>query len=232
MLQNCGMTKDLATSAEGNRPFEWGSGEEADSIRTMSSQELSASITEMLKGRNLEEGVWVFGYGSLMWNPDFIVEEKLSGEVKGFHRRLCLKSIVYRGTPDYHGLVFGLDQGATCQGMAFRIAQENLQSELQKVWEREMFAETYIPTWVNVETKKKIISAITFVINPEHEHYVPDLELEEVAERVVRAEGKCGTCHDYVQNTVKFLHQLGLRDPVLEQLLTLIEYPQISVNCK
>jgi cation transport protein ChaC len=116
--------------------------------------------------------------------------------------------------------------------MAFRIAQENLQSELQKVWEREMFAETYIPTWVNVEAKKKIISAITFVINPEHEHYVPDLELEEVAERVVRAEGKCGTCHDYVQNTVKFLHQLGLRDPVLEQLPTLIEYPQISVNCK
>ena len=59
--------------------------------------------------------------------------------------------------------------------------------------------------------------------------YVTDLDLEKVAERVVRAEGKCGSCHDYVQNTVKFLHQLGLRDPVLEQLLTLIEYPQISV---
>mgnify|MGYP000114866808 CR=1 FL=1 len=226
------MTKDLENTEVVNHPFEWGSGEEADSIRTMSSKELSTSIQEMLKGRNLGEGVWVFGYGSLMWNPDFKVEEKLSGSVTGYHRRLCLKSMVYRGTPDYHGLVFGLDQGESCQGMAFRIAPDNLETELQKVWEREMFAETYIPTWVNVETKLKNVSAITFVINTEHDHYVPDLELEEVAERVVRAEGKCGSCHDYVQNTVKHLHQFGLRDSVLEQLLTLIEYPTISENSK
>ena len=89
-----------------------------------------------------------------------------------------------------------------------------------------MFAGTYIPTWVNVITKQGSISAVTFVINNKHEHYIPDLELEEIAERVVRAEGTCGSCQDYVQNTVKSLHQLGLRDPALEQLLTLIEYPQ------
>jgi len=187
------------------------------------------SVQNILKGHNLEKGVWVFGYGSLMWNPDFKVAEKISGKISGYHRRLCLKSIVYRGTPDYHGLVFGLDKGGSCQGMVFRIAPENLDSELQKVWEREMFAETYIPTWVCVKTENGDVSAITFVINTKHKHYVPDLDLEKVAERVVRAEGKCGSCHDYVQNTVKFLHQLELRDPVLEQLLTLIEYPQISV---
>ena len=226
------MTKDLENITQEKTTFKWGSGKEADSIRTMSSQELSASFQGMLKGRNLENGVWVFGYGSLMWNPDFKFAEKITGVVSGFHRRLCLKSTVYRGTPDYHGLVFGLDQGDSCQGMAFRITPEHLETELQIVWEREMFAETYIPTWVSVQTKQQNVSAITFVINPEHEHYVPDLALEDVAQRVVRAEGKCGTCHDYVQNTVKCLHQLGLRDPVLEQLLTLIEYPTIAENSK
>ncbi len=226
------MTKDLEIITQEKTTFKWGSGKEADSIRTMSSQELSASFQGMLKGRNLENGVWVFGYGSLMWNPDFKFAEKITGVVSGFHRRLCLKSTVYRGTPDYHGLVFGLDQGDSCQGMAFRITPEHLETELQIVWEREMFAETYIPTWVSVQTKQQNVSAITFVINPEHEHYVPDLALEDVAQRVVRAEGKCGTCHDYVQNTVKCLHQLGLRDPVLEQLLTLIEYPTIAENSK
>jgi cation transport protein ChaC len=226
------VTKDLEIITQEKTPFKWGSGKEADSIRTMSSQELSASFQGMLKGRNLENGVWVFGYGSLMWNPDFKFAEKITGVVSGFHRRLCLKSTVYRGTPDYHGLVFGLDQGDSCQGMAFRITPEHLETELQIVWEREMFAETYIPTWVSVQTKQRNVSAITFVINPEHEHYVPDLALEDVAQRVVRAEGKCGTCHDYVQNTVKCLHQLGLRDPVLEQLLTLIEYPTIAENSK
>jgi cation transport protein ChaC len=226
------VTKDLEIITQEKTTFKWGSGKEADSIRTMSSQELSASFQGMLKGRNLENGVWVFGYGSLMWNPDFKFAEKITGVVSGFHRRLCLKSTVYRGTPDYHGLVFGLDQGDSCQGMAFRITPEHLETELQIVWEREMFAETYIPTWVSVQTKQQNVSAISFVINPEHEHYVPDLALEDVAQRVVRAEGKCGTCHDYVQNTVKCLHQLGLRDPVLEQLLTLIEYPTIAENSK
>ncbi|MBS1256409.1 MAG: Glutathione-specific gamma-glutamylcyclotransferase [Deltaproteobacteria bacterium] len=226
------MGKKIQNEVDLDESFQWGSGKEVDLIRTMNSDDLSASVQQMLKGQNLKEGVWVFGYGSLMWNPDFKLADKRTGIVSGYHRRLCLKSIVYRGTPDYHGLVFGLDKGGSCQGMAYRIATENIHSELQIIWEREMFAETYIPTWVSVKSDWETVSAITFVINQEHEHYLPDLELEEIAERVVKAEGTCGTCHDYVQNTVKSLHQLGLRDPTLEQLLTLIEYPQISVNRK
>ena len=213
-----------------NSSYKWGTGKEADSIRTMNSEELSNSVKQILKGVNLENGVWVFGYGSLMWNPDIKLAEKRTGTVTGYHRSLCLKSLVYRGTPDYHGLVFGLDKGDSCQGMAYRIAEENILSEMNKIWEREMFAGTYIPTWVNVNTNQGAISAVTFVINNKHEHYIPDLELEEIAERVVKAEGTCGSCQDYVKNTVKSLHLLGLRDPALEQLLTFIEYPQNIVN--
>jgi len=221
------MTKIIKKNeVNSNSSYKWGTGKEADSIRTMNSEELSDSVKQILKGVNLEKDVWVFGYGSLMWNPDFKLAEKRTGIVIGYHRSLCLKSMVYRGTPDYHGLVFGLDKGDSCQGMAYRIAEENIHSEMEKIWKREMFAGTYIPTWVNVTTKQGSISAVTFVINHEHEHYIPDLELEEIAERVVRAEGTCGSCHDYVQNTVKSLNILGLRDLELEQLLTLIKYPQ------
>ena len=126
--------------------------------------------------------------------------------------------------------VFGLDVGFSCQGILFRISQEKIYNELQKVWEREMFAETYVPTWVNVQTASSKIQAITFVINASHEHYMPDLDLEEVAERVLLAEGKCGSCHDYVRNTVMYLHKFGLRDTNLEQLLTLIENPKNTDN--
>ena len=210
--------------------FEWGCGKEADSIRTMSSQDLSKSIKEILKDHHLDDGVWVFGYGSLMWNPDFEIVERTSGEVTGYHRKLCLKSIVYRGTPEYYGLVFGLDVGSSCQGICFRIPSDKLETELMKVWKREMFAETYIPTWVTVITNKTKISAITFVINTKHEHYMPNLKIEEVVERVIRAEGKCGSCRDYVRNTVKQLHKFGLRDKNLEQLLTLIELPKLIDN--
>ena len=206
-----------------NSSYKWGTGEEADLIRTMNLKELSDSIKQILEGMNLVDGVWVFGYGSLMWNPDFKLVEKRTGDLKGYHRSLCLKSIVYRGTPNYHGLVFGLDIGNSCQGMVYRIAEENIYSEMQKIWEREMFAGTYIPTWVNVRTKQGSVSAVTFVINHKHEHYIPNLELEEIVERVVRAQGICGSCHEYVQNTVKSLNLLGLRDPYLEHLLTLIK---------
>ena len=206
--------------------YKWGTGEEADLIRTLNSKDLLDSVKQILEGINLVDGVWVFGYGSLMWNPDFELVEKRSGILNGYHRSLCLKSIVYRGTPNYHGLVFGLDIGNSCQGMVYRIAEENIYSEMQKIWEREMFAGTYIPTWVNVRTKHGSVFAVTFVINHKHEHYIPNLELEEIVERVVRAQGICGSCHEYVQNTVKSLHHLGLRDPSLEHLLTLIEDSQ------
>ena len=203
--------------------YKWGTGEEADLIRTLNSKDLLDSVKQILEGVNLVDGVWVFGYGSLMWNPDFKLVEKRTGDLKGYHRSLCLKSIVYRGTPNYHGLVFGLDIGNSCQGMVYRIAEENIYSEMQKIWEREMFAGTYIPTWVNVRTEHGSVSAVTFVINHKHKHYIPNLELEEIVERVVKAQGICGSCHEYVQNTVKSLNLLGLRDTYLEHLLTLIK---------
>ena len=95
-----------------------------------------------------------------------------------------------------------------------------------KVWKREMFAETYIPTWVTVETNKSKISAITFVINTKHEHYIPNIEIKEVAERVIRAEGRCGSCLDYVSNTLNQLNKFGLCDKNLEKLLTMINLPK------
>ena len=105
MLRDSCLIKELTSVADANQSFEWGSGKEADSIRTLTSQEMVVSVQNILKGHNLEEGVWVFGYGSLMWNPDFKVAEKISGEISDYHRRLCLKSIVYRvlsgnGFPD------------------------------------------------------------------------------------------------------------------------------------
>ena len=121
------MTKEVKKNeVNSNSSYKWGTGKEADSIRTMSSEELSDSVKQILKGVNLEKDVWVFGYGSLMWNPDIKLSEQRTGTVTGYRRSLCLKSLVYRGTPDYHGLVFGLDKGDSCQGMAYRIAEENI----------------------------------------------------------------------------------------------------------
>ena len=130
MLRDSFLTKKLTKVEKINQSYDWGSGSEADSIRSLTSRDLAFSVQQILKGRNLEEGVWVFGYGSLMWNPDFKYVEKITGEIAGLHRSLCLKSTVYRGSSDYHGMVFGLDKGYSCQGIAFRISLGNIWSEL------------------------------------------------------------------------------------------------------
>ncbi len=197
-------------------------GKEVNFMRTMSNEDLNNSIKKILQGRCLDDGIWLFGYGSLMWNPDFEMVDKISGEIEGYHRKLCLKSLVYRGTPDYHGLVFGLEIGYSCQGMCFRIAPEKVKTELMKVWKREMFAGTYIPKWVKVKINQSYISAVTFVINKKHDHYLPNLEFKEVVKRVVRAKGKRGSCQDYVKNTIKHLKKFGLRDKYLDTLLEFI----------
>ena len=183
-------------------------------------------LNSIMESKKNKGDLWVFGYGSLMWRPGFPYKEKQLGIVHGYHRSFCVYSHFHRGTKERPGLVLGLDKGDSCQGIAYRIAEENIQTEMQKIWEREMFAGTYIPTWVNVSTKHGNISAVTFIINHDHEHYIPDLELEEVIERVVRAEGICGSCQDYVKNTVKSLQRLGLQDSTMERLLNLIEYPK------
>ena len=107
-----------------NISYNWGRGLEADKIRTLDSKELSESIKQILKDINHGDGVWIFSYGSLMWNPDFKLVEKRTSTLIGFHRNLCLKSTVYRGSAEYYGLVFGLDKGDSCQGIAYRIKEE------------------------------------------------------------------------------------------------------------
>ena len=92
----------------------WAKGEHANAIRKYSMDQLKQDVREMLKSREIDSGIWVFGYGSLMWNPDVRHSETESGLLQGYHRRLCLRSTVYRGTPEQPGVVMGLTPGGNC----------------------------------------------------------------------------------------------------------------------
>jgi cation transport protein ChaC len=105
-----------------------------------SDQELEASLDATLTGSVPGEDVWVFGYGSLMWNPAFLYTERRLGLVRGYHRRFCLWQTRGRGTPECRGLTLALDRGGVCRGMAFRIAASVAREELLLVWRREMLS--------------------------------------------------------------------------------------------
>ncbi len=194
-----------------------------EQFRLRGEPELRASIAATLQGHDVTEGVWIFGYGSLIWNPGFRHTTARDAQLKGYHRRLCVESKVYRGTPEAPGLVLGLDQGGCCHGRVFHIAPDDLDSELLEVWEREMFDESYLPAWVHPETPAGPVEALTFVVNRDTDLYIPERSLAEMTDVVTQAAGERGTCEEYLRNTVEALRHHELPDPDLEAILAAVD---------
>jgi glutathione-specific gamma-glutamylcyclotransferase len=187
-------------------------------MRVLSEDELAASLEATLAGVDLAAGVWLFGYGSLIWNPAFHFTDRLVGRIFGYHRRFCLWTHLGRGCPERPGLVLGLERGGSCQGVAYHIAPEAAREELMIVWRREMLSGAYRPRWVEVRTALGRLPAITFVINQEHERYARALTDAEIAQTIATASGFLGRCADYLVNTVDHLAELGIHDRPLERL--------------
>ena len=181
-------------------------------------EELDASLDAALAGHPAAEDVWVFGYGSLMWNPAFHHTESRLGSVRGWHRRFCLDLTRGRGSPDCPGLMLALDRGGTCRGMAFRISAAEARGELLLVWRREMLSGSYLARWVTVATKNGPVRAVTFVVNQKHVRYLGALTETEAAARIGRSSGELGSCLDYFDRTVDALRAFGLRDVALERI--------------
>jgi glutathione-specific gamma-glutamylcyclotransferase len=187
-------------------------------MRILSDEELASSLAGMLHGVDLSAGVWVFAYGSLIWNPAFHFTDRVVGTVYGFHRRFCLWTHLGRGCEERPGLVLGLERGGSCRGVAYHIAPAAAREELDIIWRREMLSDAYVPRWVAVRTPMATLRAITFTINHAHERYARDLSDEEAAAAIAGASGFLGPCADYLIHTVDHLAALGIHDRPLERL--------------
>ena len=138
----------------------------AGGMRILSDEERAASIARMLATRPASPDqtgdLWLFGYGSLIWNPAFHFTERRKGRIHGWHRRFCLWTPLGRGSPERPGLVLGLERGGACTGMVFCLASDQIASELDIIWRREMLSGAYRPRWVRVVTAEGPVDAITF----------------------------------------------------------------------
>jgi cation transport protein ChaC len=187
-------------------------------LRPCTEEERAESRARMLKGVAPDADVWVFGYGSLLWNPAFHYTERRPGLVRGWHRRFCLWTPMGRGAPDNPGLVLGLDRGGSCRGIAYRIAACDRETELPLLWRREMVADGYHSRWVTVRGEAGDVRAITWVINPKGERYAGKLPMETLARTLATAEGRLGSSRDYLENTVAHLDELGISDRPLHRI--------------
>lgn len=193
--------------------------------RRLTDDELRASLAATLGDWNGRTPLWVFGYGSLIWKPEFDFDQRVPARVFGFHRKLCLRSIKYRGTFEFPGVVAGLDRGGSCAGIAYRLPAEVVHRQLPVLWEREMFMGSYAARWLATRRLDGggDVRALGFVVVPAGPNYCGHLTEAELIRVLTTARGVYGTSLDYLQRTVAALHADGLRDPHLERLLAMAQ---------
>lgn len=165
--------------------------------------------------------LWVFGYASLIWRPEFESIEQRHARVHGWHRALEMASRINRGTPDCPGLVFALVGGGSCRGMVYRIARERVEDELPRLWAREMPNSVYDPRWLTCQTADGEVTALGFTLRRDSPNYTGPVDDKRLLQVLRHASGRYGTTLAYVLETAQALRAAGIPDPQIERVVAL-----------
>jgi len=172
--------------------------------------------------------LWVFGYASLIWRPEFEFAEHRAASVHGWHRALRMRSRVNRGTPERPGLVFALVPGGSCRGVVYRIDRERAESELERLWAREMPTGVYDPRWLPCRTPEGTVEALGFTLSRRSPNYVSTMSDDELLHVLRGASGRYGTTLQYLVDTARSLRDRGVRDREIERLMALVRRHELG----
>ncbi len=187
--------------------------------------QIEASRSAVLGAWPAGQDLWVFGYGSLMWDPAIHFAELRRAELPGHARRFCYRTLMGRGTPEQPALMLSLEAVAcgSCHGLAFRVAAAQLQEETTALWRREMVRGGYLPTLLPVHTPQGPAQALVFLSNPAHPGHCGELPLAESAAIIARAAGQLGRNRDYLRQLDAQLLRLGIDDPYIHRLWAAVQ---------
>ena len=173
--------------------------------------------------------MWVFGYGSLVWNPGFAPAESAIARLRGYRRSFCMRSVHHRGTPDAPGLVLALDEEpqAECLGLAMRAPEGREDAVLADLRARELVSSAYHERRLEAELADgRRVEALAFVVDRNHVQYCGGLGIEEQARVIAQARGGRGGNAEYLRSTVEGLRGLGIGDPDLDRLAQRVQRMQ------
>ena len=167
---------------------------------------------------------WLFAYGSLIWKPEVTSLEHRHGIAYGWHRSFCLELKSWRGTPDVPGLMLALDRGGCCEGVVYRLPDNDHHDQLRRLLRRELgYREDVAATrWINVRTDAGTVRALAFYAGPRGGDYSGKRTPEEVAAILARAAGHMGSCAMYLYQTVRKLEEHGIHDRRMWRLQELV----------
>ncbi|MEL6289752.1 MAG: gamma-glutamylcyclotransferase [Pseudomonadota bacterium] len=199
--------------------------------------------------------LWVFGYGSLIWRPDFPFVEQRRARLAGFHRALCAYSVAHRGTVDWPGLIFALRRGGYCDGVAFRVAARDEDRVVTALRAREQVTGVYQERRrpvrlgqriaaneqdrlsdvgaaafdrLSTATDGQFVRALFYIVDATHRQFAGNLDIRAQIRIVRGALGGSGANIDYVLETHRALTALGIRDRQLARLAAAISPARTS----
>lgn len=181
----------------------------------------AAMLERTLREWGGHQDLWIFGYGSLIWRPEFPFAESRPATVHGWHRALKMWSRVNRGTPECPGLVFGMLPGGSCRGVAFRVDRRQVPEMFPALWQREMVLGVYDPRWLACRTPGGTVRALAFTLSrnsPSHTGVLPDAQYRSIFRQ---ARGIYGSTLDYAETTHAELMRMGIHDRALARLLAI-----------
>jgi cation transport protein ChaC len=179
---------------------------------------IEQSLSETLRTRPLGE-LWVFAYGSLMWNPLLNFEDRQVAILQGWHRSFCLEMLAGRGSLEHPGRMLAVEPGGVTVGVALRLREHHLAEELRVLWTREMLTGAYKPLWTRVLLADgRSVSAITFAADESRVQYKRDSEVGTIAPLMAAAEGALGTNREYVASLAQSLKEVGISDDYIDAL--------------
>ena len=165
--------------------------------------------------------LWVFGYASLIWRPEFDAIEQRTAHVHGWHRALQMSSRVNRGTPERPGLVFALVPGGSCRGMVYRVDPARADAGLTRLWFREMPTGVYDARWLPCRTPQGMVQALGFTLSRSSPNHTGPIGDEAMVTILRDATGRYGRTLDYLVETAVCLSRCGIRDREIERLVQL-----------
>jgi glutathione-specific gamma-glutamylcyclotransferase len=185
-------------------------------LTPISDADLAAYATRLAldcEGRPL----WLFVYGSLLWNPAFDHVERRRAVVHGWRRAFCLSIRNYRATPQAPGLMLALARGGSCLGAVFRLPDDTREGRILTLLRREIAYREDLQAvrWVNARTSEGTVSALAFYCAHSADADYVYLPEDEQARRLATAVGYAGSCAEYLYNTVVHFADLGIRDTYL-----------------
>ncbi len=190
-------------------------------MESLAVRDTAALLAQVRRQWGGQDDLWVFGYASLIWRPEFDAAEHRPALVRGWHRALRMRSRVNRGTPEQPGLVYALVSGGMCRGMVYRIPRAQGPQELDRLWLREMPTGVYDPRWLRCQTAAGPVLALAFTLSRRSPNYTGPIDDGAMLRILGQARGRYGTTLDYLVRTAEALRHHRMCDRETERLLAL-----------